>query len=228
MKVTTFNCKHCGAKIDVPDAPGTVTCAYCGSAHRVSLRGGSVTAELVAKVKQLDEDVARLKGSAGAPKRSTGLRGRLESIEEGKRRWHEYSSSVKAGKKRESPEMTAVFAEAQQKLIEGYGSQAGPLIEDAYCAKLVGLDPPAGYSCLFILLGFIIFLVAFGAVSLSDGETKKGVILLSIGLVGIVAGIPFVIVNIKSDKADVAKRDEALRKLAELELNLRRRLGAGR
>lgn len=226
MEIATFNCKNCGANIDLPDAPGTVACTYCGSKHRVSFRDGSVSAELVAKVRKLDEDVALLKYARMAPKKALGPGERLECIEEGKRKWHEYFSSVKAGESKESPEMTAVFKEAQARLLEGYGPQSGPLIEDAYGAQLLGVDPPAGYSCLFALLGAIVLLFVFGIISAYDGEMKQGVILLSMAFVGIIAGIPFVINMIRADKADIAKRKEALRRLGEAERDLRQRLGS--
>lgn len=224
MEITTFTCKNCGANVDIPDSPGTAACDYCGSSHRVSFQDGSVVTELVAKVKQLDEDVARLKGGHASPKRAPSLGDRLAMIAEGKRKWHEYFSSVKAGKDKNAPEILAVFGEAQTNLIGGYGPASGPLIEDAYGAKLLGVDPPAGFSCLFMTIGLIILTAAVGTITLYEGDVKLGIILLGISAAGIIAGIPFVIFGIGADKRDIARRKAALAQLDEIEREIRRRL----
>jgi uncharacterized Zn finger protein (UPF0148 family) len=225
MDITTFECKNCGANVAIPDSPGTVICTYCGSTHRVSFHDGSVSAELIEKVRRLDEDVARLKEGPTPRKKPLTLPERLEMIAEGKRKWHEYFSSAKAGESKNSPKMLAVFNEAHANLIGGYGPTTGPLIEDAYGAKLVGVDPPGGYSCLFMMLAIIILSAVSGAVVFHEGNVKVGIILLAVGVVGVVAGTPFVIVGIRADKRDIAKRNEALQKLNEIEREIRRRLG---
>ena len=79
-----------------------------------------------------------------------------------------------------------------------------------------------------MLLAVIILSAAVGGIFLYEGNAKNGIILLAIGLVGIVAGIPFVIVGIRTDKRDIAKRKEALQRLDEIEREIRRRVAAGR
>jgi hypothetical protein len=226
MEVTTFTCKNCGANVPISNDPGTVLCSYCGSSHRISFQDGLVNAELIEKVRRLDEDVARLKGGPAPRTKPPTLGERLVMIAEGKRKWHEYFSSVKAGEVKTSPYVLAVFNEAQANLIEGYGSASGPLIEDAYGAKLTGVDPPGGYSCLFMMLAIIIMTAVAGAIVFLEGNLKLGIILLAVGAVGVVAGIPFVVVGIRADKRDIARRNEALRRLDEIEHEIRRRLSA--
>jgi|GEM_PF-3517311 len=226
MNITTFTCKNCGANVGIPQSPGAVVCTYCGSKHLVSFEDGSIVAELIVKVKKLDEDVERLKGGQAPRKKVPTLAERPAMIAEGKRKWHEYFSSVKAGKSKTSPEVLSVFNEAQANLIGGYGASSGPLIEDAYGAKLVGVDPPGGYSCLFMMVGLIILSAVVGAIVLYAGDLKLGIILLAVSAAGIVAGIPFVIVGIRSDKRDIAKRKAALARLDEIEREIRRRAAA--
>lgn len=228
MEITTFNCRNCGANVPLPDSAGTVACTYCGSSHLVSFQDGKVVAELVAKVKQLDEDVARIKGGHASPKKAPSLGERLAMIAEGKRKWHEYFSSVKAGKDKNAPEMLAVFGEAQANLIGGYGPVSGPLIDDAYGAQLLGVDPPAGYSCLFMVVGLTVAFGVAGAIVLYVGNVKLGVVLLASSAAGIVAGVPLVIVGIRSDKYNIAKRKTALAQLDEIEREIRRRLASGK
>ncbi len=226
MKITTFTCKNCGANVDIPDSPGTAACDYSGSSHRVSFQDGSVIAELTAKVNRLDEDVARLKGGQAPQTKPPGLKERLGMIAEGKRKWHEYFSSVKAGKDKNAPEILAVFGEAQTNLIGGYGPASGPLIEDAYGAKLLGVDPPAGFSCLFMMIGLIILTAVIGAITLYEGDVKLGIILLGTSAAGIIAGIPVVIFGIGADRRDIARRKAALARLDEIEREIRRRMAA--
>ncbi|MBN2224209.1 MAG: hypothetical protein JW765_06000 [Deltaproteobacteria bacterium] len=226
MKVTTFNCKHCGASVTVPDAPGTVICTYCGSSHRVSFHDGSVTAQLIAKVKKLDEDVALLKGAGALPKKKPGTKERLEMIDEGRRKWHQYVSLANAGKGKRSPEMMGVYKMAQTDLLVGYGPENGVLVNLYYNPERLSDDPAGGYSCLFIQVGIIIILLVLGGLALSDAQIRNAVILLTLGVSGIVAGIPFIIYNIRAEKAEMAKREEALRRLGEVEREMRRRLVA--
>jgi DNA-directed RNA polymerase subunit RPC12/RpoP len=225
MKITTFACKHCGASVDVPDSPGTMACTYCGSKHRVSFEDGSVSAELTAKVKRLDEDVARLKGTPPGPQGRPGLRERLELIEEGKRKWHKYASLVKVKRGMESPEMVELHAGALADLLAGYGSENGETVNDYCNPRFLDYDPTGGYSCLFILIGLAVLVGALGAVKVSVEKTTPGIILLAVALVIAAAGIPAVVNMIRIDKKDVAKREQALRKLDEVEREMQRLAG---
>ncbi len=224
MEITTFSCKNCGANIKTPDFPGAVICSYCGSNHRVSFQGGSVVAELVAKVRQLDEDVARLKGGTSPPKGPPGLRERLARIDEGKRKWHDYVTSVKAGKSEKSPEMVAVYKGALADLLAGYGSGNGELINDYCNPRFLDYNPTAGYSCLFILIGIIILVGMLGVIKITVNKTVPGIILVSVALVAVAAGIPSVINMIRIDKSDLVKSKEALRRLDAIEAEMRRRM----
>jgi len=226
MKITTFNCKNCGASVPAPRAPGIVTCAYCGSEHRVSIREGSVTARLVAKVKQLDEDVARLKGTVTPPRKPPGLKERLAMITNGKRKWHQYVSLINAGKGRGSAEAMALYQAAQANLLAGYGPENGELVNIYYNPRTMKDDPSGGYSCLFMAIGIVIVLLLFGGIALWEAETKKAVILLTLGAGGLVAGIPFIIYNTNIEKKEVAERKVALGKLEAVEREMKIRSAA--
>jgi hypothetical protein len=228
MKITTFNCRHCGASLSIPKSPGTMTCHYCGSRHRVSFEGGSVSAELIAKVKEIGEDVANLKAKQEPHKAPPSLKDRLEMIGEGRQKWHQYFSSVKAGMNKKSPGALAVFNQAQAKLIAGYGPSSGPLIEKAYGPELLDVDTFGGYSCLIMMIGGIVLSVVVGAIIHYSWNSKLGMILVGIGFAGIVAGIPFALNIIRMDKASLARRKEALEKLDVIEQEIRRSLAAGK
>jgi DNA-directed RNA polymerase subunit RPC12/RpoP len=227
MKVTTFACKHCGASVDVPDSPGTVACTYCGSRHRVSFEDGSVIARLTEKVKQLDEDVARLKAGRPGPQGSPGLRKRLALIEDGKRKWYKYASLVKAKRGKESPEMRELHTGAVTDLLAGYGADKGELINDYCNRRFIDYNPVAGYSCLSIFVGLGVLVGTLGVLKITAQKTVPGVILAAVALIIIAAGIPAVINMIRIDRKDVAKREEALKRLDEIEAELRRELNAG-
>jgi DNA-directed RNA polymerase subunit RPC12/RpoP len=226
MKATTFNCKNCGASVPAPKGPGIVTCAYCGSEHRVTLREGSMTAQLVAKVKQLDEDVARLKGAAPPSKKPPGLKERLAMIANGNRKWHEYVSLVNAGKGRWSDEAMGVYRAAQVDLLAGYGPEHGELINVYYNPKTMSNDPAGGYSCLFMAIGIIILLLLIGGVALWEAEIKRAVIFLTLGVGGLVAGIPLIIYSTNVEKKEIAERKEALHRLEAVEREMKRRVAA--
>lgn len=224
MEVTTFSCKHCGASVDVPGSPGVVSCTYCGSKHRVSFSEGSVNAELTARVKRLDEDVARLKAGPPPPQRHLGLGDRLARIEEGKRKWHAYVATVKTGKSGKSPDLVALYTAARADLVAGYGSGNGELVNDYCDPNCLDYDPTAGYSCLFILIGLIILVGMLGAIKISVDKIVPGIVLLAVALVAAGAGVPFVVNMVRADRRVIAKRKEALRQLDEIEREMRRKL----
>jgi DNA-directed RNA polymerase subunit RPC12/RpoP len=228
MKITTFTCKHCGANVDIPDNPGAVRCAYCGSRHRVSFADGSVTAELIARVKKLDEDVARLKGTESIPAEKLGLRERLARIEQGKRKWHTYASAVKAKEDEKSPEMVELRTGAIADLLAGYGAGSGDDINGFCNPRFIDYDPVAGYSCLGILAGLGVLVGTLGVLKITAGKTAPGVILTAVAVVIVAAGIPSVINMIRIDKKDVAKRKEALNRLDEIESGMRSGLEIGK
>jgi hypothetical protein len=227
MKITTFACKHCGASVDVPDSPGTAACTYCGSRHRVSFEDGSVSARLTEKVKQLDEDVARLKGTRPGPPGRPGLRERLALIEEGKRKWHKYASLVKAKRGKESPEMVDLHEGALADLLAGYGSGNGELVNDYCNPRFIDYSPVAGYSCLGILAGLGVLVGTLGVLKITVQKTAPGIILIAVAVVILAAGIPSVINMVRIDKKDVTRRDEALKRLDDIEVELRRQMNAG-
>jgi hypothetical protein len=187
-----------------------------------------VTAQLVAKVKQLDEDVAHLKGVGSSPKRPPTLKERLGLIASGNRKWHEYVSLVNGGKGRWSDEAMSIYRAAQTDLLTGYGSEYGELINIYYNPKTMSNDPAGGYSCLFMAIGIIIILLLIGGIAAWEAQIKRAVIFLTLGAGGLLAGIPFIIYSTRIEKKEIAQRNAALQHLEAVEREMKRRAAAGK
>ncbi|MBN1572119.1 MAG: hypothetical protein JW984_02865 [Deltaproteobacteria bacterium] len=225
MQIETFTCKNCGANVDIPRKSGTATCAYCGSVHKVSFHDGLVTADLISIVDRLDENISLLKGKLKGRGAAGGLKERLVSINEGKKKWHQYVSLVNAGESKDSPDMESLYKEAQEKLLFGYGAGCGELVNNYYNPKILYDDPETGYSCLFILLGTILFLISFGIIAVVYGEDLKlGITLIAVGSALILGGIPFILISIRTEKQEIARKKEAKAKLLEMENKIRQHL----
>jgi DNA-directed RNA polymerase subunit RPC12/RpoP len=60
MEHITFDCKNCGATLEIPENAVAVTCRYCKSQHKVAYSDGVLTADLVRKVEVHDKRLGKL------------------------------------------------------------------------------------------------------------------------------------------------------------------------
>jgi DNA-directed RNA polymerase subunit RPC12/RpoP len=123
----SFECKHCGASLEVPKDTTSVKCKYCGSDHLVSYHDGIVTAELTAKVERLERELARLKNEKKLPE----LRHKLELADRGFRLWDQVSPGTPpdGGERKNPREVLRTGQEARLLLIVGLGRENVELID---------------------------------------------------------------------------------------------------
>ncbi len=217
MDISSFVCKRCGAEIEIGAKGKIATCKYCGGKYNITFSNGSFSARPIDKnidyrVKELINEKRELEES-------------LKNIEEGKKKWKLFLSSFYAGKGKKTPEMQRIYEEAKSNFIMGYGIENKELITN-YC-NIEYLDanenPMSPLTCYLILIGTIISLFILGTISIKNGDTKLGIILLSSGFVLLVFML-FGMLGVNAEKKDKESKKESKKKLSEIEREMQKRL----
>jgi len=60
MNIITFDCRNCGAPLNVPQNAAAAICPYCHSQHKVAFKDGVLTADLVKKVAEHEVRITTL------------------------------------------------------------------------------------------------------------------------------------------------------------------------
>ena len=60
LEAIIFDCKNCGATLDVPENAVAAKCSHCGSQHRIMHKEGVVTVDLIRTVARHSEELQKL------------------------------------------------------------------------------------------------------------------------------------------------------------------------
>ena len=63
MNIVTFDCRNCGAPLDVPDNACAVICPFCKSHHKMAFSDGILTAGLTKVVQAHGKQISELESS---------------------------------------------------------------------------------------------------------------------------------------------------------------------
>jgi DNA-directed RNA polymerase subunit RPC12/RpoP len=176
MEIISFECKHCGAALEVPKDATSVKCKYCGSDHLVSYHDGIVTAELTAKVERLERELAQLKNEKKLPE----LRHRLELADRGFRLWDRVSPGTPpdGGANKSQKEILRTGLEAKLLLIVGLGRENIELI-DAVIDLRYALYRRRNRISIYLLIVFVLAF-ALGIVLSNRPLLTTGLVALSL------------------------------------------------
>ena len=217
MEMTSLICKRCGAEIEINENAKIAACKYCGGRYKISFDTDSNAERGANKTKAPDD---------GEPlDEKKELRENLRNIEEGKRQWKIYASSIYAGKGKDSLEMRRLFEEAQKKLLMGYGLDHEVIIRNYFNTEKADAaeNPVSLVSCYVVMVIIALFLFLIGFMALASKNSKLCFILLSSGFI-LIALMALMMIGVRSDKETIAKKNEAKKRLADIEREMLQKL----